>query len=611
MTDIEARRDKEIIRKIYQLFWRGNRANLPAFIVFLLCRMASIALFNIVIPFQVALALKAIISREFDSIFQYGYTICVFALIGCVLGFIGGVAIARNNRDGCRYIQREALANFLSKDYEYYVDARIGGLSSQINQLRIAFNNYNTLINANVTNQVVIIVSCVAIIAWQSWILALVTVVTMTFLVTFMLISMQWRAKYRQELSSAYDDANAELGDTLSHATTVKSFAAENYERKRLDKSFIQLTAVQYRSWVSSLPPNSGHQLLSAIVTVVLLILTSSLYQDNSISITIVLLVQFYVVRLIATTSQIADSMKEYDDLMTWACSAVKTMLIPSSVVDKAETCALPKRAQRDVVFHNVSYRYSSSDENTLAVKDFNLEIKEGERIGLVGYSGSGKTTLTKLLLRFVDVTHGQITIGGVDIRDLSQEELRQHIAYVPQEPLLFHRSIAENIAYGRPTANDKAIQHAGHVAYVDEFLDDLPEGYETLVGDKGIRLSGGQRQRVAIARAILKDAPILVLDEATSALDSRSERYIQKALWELMKNRTALVIAHRLSTIQRMDRIVVMNKGGIVEVGTHNELLGKPGSVYAELWEHQRNIVNDTHEDTENNRELVKNTIG
>ena len=220
-------------------------------------------------------------------------------------------------------------------------------------------------------------------------------------------------------------------------------------------------------------------------------------------------------------------------------------------------------------------------------MKTFNLQIKSGEKIGLVGPSGGGKTTITRLLLRFMDIQGGAIMIDGQDIRDIKQQDLRRAIAYVPQEPLLFHRSIKENIRYGKPAASDDEIIAVAKKAFAHDFIKVLPDGYDTLVGERGVKLSGGQRQRVAIARAMLSNAPILVLDEATSALDSESERVIQKALWELMKGKTAVVIAHRLSTIQRMDRIVVLDEGKIIEQGSHKALL-KQGGLYAKLWSHQ-----------------------
>ena len=204
-----------------------------------------------------------------------------------------------------------------------------------------------------------------------------------------------------------------------------------------------------------------------------------------------------------------------------------------------------------------------------------------------MGASGSGKTTLTKLLLRFADIDKGTISIDGQAINQVTQASLREHIAYVAQEPLLFHRTIRENIAYARPDATDEQIAHAAKPAGALTFITKLPDGFNTLVGERGIKLSGGQRQRIAIARAILKDAPILILDEATSALDSESERLIQRSLTNLMKNRTSIVVAHRLSTIASLDRIVVMDNGAIIEQGSHTELLAK-GGAYAKLWNHQ-----------------------
>jgi ATP-binding cassette subfamily B protein len=217
----------------------------------------------------------------------------------------------------------------------------------------------------------------------------------------------------------------------------------------------------------------------------------------------------------------------------------------------------------------------------------FSLSVKSGEKIGLVGHSGSGKTTITKLLLRFMDVQSGEILIDGQDISKIKQDDLRRNISYVPQDPILFHRSLRENIAYGKSDASQEEIVAASKAANAHDFITSLPEGYDTLVGERGIKLSGGERQRVAIARAMLKDAPILILDEATSALDSISERHIQEAFERLMKGRTTLAIAHRLSTIQKMDRIVVFSNGKISEQGTHSELTKNSG-VYAELWQEQ-----------------------
>ena len=247
-----------------------------------------------------------------------------------------------------------------------------------------------------------------------------------------------------------------------------------------------------------------------------------------------------------------------------------------------------------DIDFEHLGFAYADAADGDRVFTDLNLHIPAGQRVGLVGRSGSGKTTLTKLLLRLSDVQDGKVLVDGQDISACTQQSLRRQIAYVPQEALLFHRSIRENIAYGRPDATDEEILRAAEQANAREFIDRLPQGLDTMVGERGVKLSGGQRQRVAIARAILADAPILVLDEATSALDSESEALVQDALENLMRGRTAIVVAHRLSTVAALDRIVVLHDGEIVEDGTHAELAAADGE-YAALWNRQTGAFLET----------------
>jgi ATP-binding cassette subfamily B protein len=242
------------------------------------------------------------------------------------------------------------------------------------------------------------------------------------------------------------------------------------------------------------------------------------------------------------------------------------------------------RRGSADIRFAGVHFAHPGAAP---LFTGLDLVVPDGAKVGLVGRSGGGKSTLTQLLLRMMDIQEGGIRIGGQDIARLRQADLRGRIAYVPQEPAMFHRTLRENIAFARPAASTDEILAAARAAHVTEFADLLPQGFDTLVGERGVKLSGGQRQRVALARAILRDAPILLLDEATSALDSESEVLIQRALWRIMEGRTALVVAHRLSTVARMDRLIVLDRGRILEQGSHDELLRAEG-VYARLWRHQ-----------------------
>ncbi len=588
MEESERQRDKRITREIHKLFWKGNLADPSGLIICYLTRFPAMILNNVFIPLVIAYGIEAIVSRNFDQVNHYAIVLVALGVAWCILWAIGGLTICRNALVGCEYVQRKVFANYMQKDYEFYSNTYLGALGAQATRLREAFNEYNSLVVLNGPRQLIIVLSGIIVIGFQSLTLALITLACMGSVLSYTILSSRWRLKFRRQLSVANSELAGVVGDALGQGATVKSFAAEQYEEELMHTAFKPWGRAQYKSWVASIPADTGRTFLVSVTMAILLVFTANLYRDNSISIAMVALVQLYVIKMIAATHDIAEIIKTYEVTMGGAYHAVKTMLIEPEVKDPAKPVSLGKNAKLDIKFAKTGFAYEDAGAGNVAVANFDLAIAPGEKIGLIGYSGSGKTTLTKLLLRFMDAAQGSISIAGVDIRNLKQQELRRRIAYVPQEPMLFHRTVLENITYGNPSADKQAVIKAAKAAYVDEFAEKLPHGYDTIVGERGVKLSGGQRQRVAIARALLKDAPILVLDEATSALDSRSEQLIQKALWKLMKDRTALVIAHRLSTIQRMDRIAVMDKGAIVQLGTHEELLKDKTGIYAELWTHQ-----------------------
>lgn len=398
-------------------------------------------------------------------------------------------------------------------------------------------------------------------------------------------ISFFIRKKSKYDVLEAEQDSkiSGRFSDVFSNIMAVKFFSARNREIE----SFDAYTKEAARRSTKTLSVFTQIEIIQTSFTVimqsVMLYIMIRMWLNGQVSTGMVVLVQTYTVLMLSRVWGFINSLTRFMKSLSDMKETIDIFEIVPDILDPKDP-EISRMKEGNIVFENVSFKYALGRE---VISNLNFEVKPGERVGIVGHSGAGKSTITKLLLRLNDVSDGRITIDGQDIRNVTQEELRNAISYVPQEPILFHRSVKENINYGKPDATMDIIMEVSKKAHAHEFVTALPNGYDTLVGERGVKLSGGERQRVAIARALLKQAPVLVLDEATSSLDSISESYIQESLGELMKGKTSIVIAHRLSTIQKMDRIIVLEKGKIVEDGNHQDLL-KRGGLYAELWNHQ-----------------------
>lgn len=375
------------------------------------------------------------------------------------------------------------------------------------------------------------------------------------------------------------------LADAISCNSVVKAFGAEDREEARLEGVMGKWRHRTARVWWRGTLNGTIQGVMMVVMRALILLAALWLWQQNLASAGDIafVLTSFFVLQgyLREVGMHIRNLQKSVNDME----ELVALHSTPLGVDDRAGAKPIVVK-EGAIAFDHVTFRYGS--HATPLYRDFSVSIPAGQRVGLVGHSGSGKTTFVKLIQRLYDVTEGRIVIDGIDVRDATQSSLRSQIAIVQQEPILFHRSLAENIAYARPSASRAEIEQAARLASAHGFITALPKGYETLVGERGVKLSGGERQRVAIARAFLADAPILILDEATSSLDSESEVLIQEAMERLMVGRTTLVIAHRLSTVRALDRLLVFDKGRIVEEGTHEMLINSKGGIYRRLFERQ-----------------------
>ena len=582
-------KNKPNSKEIFRLFWKTSvpykhRRNLAIFFA-----MFTVAMNIFAGPLIIAQLLSIIQHNQLHDTKSLWTLIALYSVSELWTSVIGNRLITYIVWTFETAMQRDLYAQCFSKltnQTLFFHSNKFGGsLVSQTNKLVGAVERFWDTIIWSILPLVISLVGSIIILSTLLWQYALFLLI---FSIVFSLVvyyGSKPMAKLTKKEAKASNKLNGQLADVISNILAVKSSGAESTEQK-----FFAKTVSSWRN--SSLDVMRGFLKISTVYSSISMTMKVSaaafaVYaaQNNLISVAAVYLIITYTSSVTRELWNMNGIMRNYNRIIGNANDMVEILQTPTTLIDKSDSKL--EVTSGEISMDKITFTHDEGQGDTL-FHDFSLDIKPGEKIGLVGASGSGKTTLTKLLLRFADIDSGKITIDGQDISEVTQASLRAKIAYVPQEPLLFHRSVRENIAYGRPDATDAEIEEAAKKAGAYDFIIGLKDGFDTMVGERGIKLSGGQRQRVAIARAILKDAPILVLDEATSALDSESEALIQKSLETLMKNRTSIVIAHRLSTIAKLDRIIVLKDGKIVEDGSHDELINKKRGVYAKLWARQ-----------------------
>ena len=482
-----------------------------------------------------------------------------------------------------RDLYRRIFTSLTNQSLAFHADRFGGALVSQTTKLIGAFERFWDTIIFQVMPSFTSIIAATVILSLIFWQYALILAVVAIIFIATVIIGSRFMLKRNKDEAQSSTSVNAHVADVVTNVMAIKSHGQEDEELKGLNEKTATWRAKSLSTMRGFLGVSSIYSTIIATLNISALLAAIWAAEYHIISIGTVYLAITYTFTVARQLWEMNGIMRNYNRLMGDAHDMTEILQLTPDVQDtSAKSIRITKG---EITFSSMQFTHGGADEPLF--ENFNLHVKAGERVGLVGHSGSGKTTLTRVLLRFSNLDAGKILIDGQDISAVTQKSLRKNVAYVPQEPLLFHRSLRENIAYGKPDATEDEVRHAAKLANALDFIEKLPDGFETMVGERGVKLSGGQRQRIVIARAILKDAPILVLDEATSALDSESEKLIQDALSRLMKNRTSIVVAHRLSTIAKLDRIVVLDNGMIAEDGSHDELL-KRGGIYASLWAHQ-----------------------
>ncbi len=472
--------------------------------------------------------------------------------------------------------------NYMHKhSFAYFSNNFVGSLVKRVNWFTRGFEVMADRIMYNLTPTLTVLIVAIIVLAYKNLYLGLFMFGWFVVFMVFNGIFTMYKIKFDIARSSAESESTAILADTITNHTNVKLFCGYNREVGLFSWVSDKVKKLRRKAWNLDATIHAVQGLLMVSFEVGIFYYAIRLWQNNLFTIGDFVLLQTYIILIFDRIWNLSNVIRQlYQDL----ADAEEMTVILQTTHEIQDVINAKDLVIKDgeIEFRNVTFSYNQTRE---IIDEFNLIVKPKEKLGVVGPSGAGKTTIIKLILRMFELSGGKILIDGQNVAKVTQESLWLSASMVPQDPILFHRTLMENIRYGKPDATDEEVFVAARLAHCHEFISGFPDGYSTYVGERGMKLSGGERQRVAIARAILRNAPILILDEATSSLDSESERLIQDALDNLMQNKTVIVIAHRLSTIMKMDRIVVIDDGRIVEEGTHVKLLRRRDGVYKRLW--------------------------
>ena len=567
-------------------FWKAAKRYKTSFFMVVISMIAA-SLLDVYIPLQY-LKLWDVLSNNDFTFISTAKSIIILILILNFSRFIfrrfSGYFLSYFEASTMAVLREQAFSYLVGHSHSFFANNFSGSLTQRINKYTRAFEK---LTDRMMTDGLPLIIrgggTIVAFYILMPKYSLILGVFSIVFLITAF-IYIRFKLKYDIIASEADSKTTGVFADVIGNHSSVQLFTGNEYEKNRT-RDVIQdqrkKTTINWYLW-------EGLSTIQAFYTVcvefILFWVVLGDWKLGLVTLPIVVLLQSYFVRLAESLWSFGAIVRAYYESFADAEEMAVILSTPYEIMDKPTD--ILNNAKGEVVFESVTYVYENN--NSKVLDNFSLTIPAGQKVAIVGSSGAGKTTFVRLLMRLFNLSLGKIKIDGVDISAISQENLREKIAFVPQDPILFHRTLLENIRYGRRDATDEEVLNAAHLAHCDDFIDALPKGYETYVGERGIKLSGGERQRVAIARAILKNAPILILDEATSSLDSHSESLILDALSKLIQGKTTIVIAHRLSTIRQMDRIIVLDKGKIVEDGIHDELSNKEGGLYKKLWDLQ-----------------------